>query len=335
MKSRVFVSCGQHTPEERLVARSVCKLLADRGFSAYLAIDVQTILDINGGIIRELKNSDCYLLVNFQRDQIGLDGKANPQFRGSLFSNQELAIAYALQFEKILIVNQTGVVSEGMLRYIGVNTETFGSHVDCAGVIDRALKRAGWLPTYSRRLGAGHIRFGNRLLTYGKLAGWFLYLDVHNFRPDIAAREATARLAAYKNPGEDFVPSFVRSPLKATSRPGFSHTIFPQSHEAFDMLCIGVDLTVASNANWVGQFMTPTASGQFYRAVGPECQVHLNSALDVMWTSPLPVKAGVCTFRYEIFAVDFPVLMADIEVDVPDKFPLKPPNARVVAQELS
>jgi hypothetical protein len=39
-----------------------CKLLEGRGFNVYVAIDVQTILEINAGIIRELKDSDYYLL---------------------------------------------------------------------------------------------------------------------------------------------------------------------------------------------------------------------------------------------------------------------------------
>jgi hypothetical protein len=33
-------------------------------------------------------------------------------------TNQELAIAYALEFDRLLIVNQQGMASEGMLAYI-------------------------------------------------------------------------------------------------------------------------------------------------------------------------------------------------------------------------
>src|SRR5690348_5423915 len=116
MKSKVFLSCGQRPPEMN-VAQALKKLLEQRGFNVYLAINAQTILEINAGIIGELKNSDCYVFVNFRRDQIG------EKHRGSLFSHQELAIAYALGFERILVVNQRDVLSEGILRYIGINTE--------------------------------------------------------------------------------------------------------------------------------------------------------------------------------------------------------------------
>src|SRR5690242_4859869 len=95
VRSRVFISCGQHTNDERHVAAGLYNLLQERGYSAYLAIGVQTILEINSGIIGELKNSDCYLFVNFRRESFGKGEDGNDQYRGSLFANQELAIAYA------------------------------------------------------------------------------------------------------------------------------------------------------------------------------------------------------------------------------------------------
>jgi hypothetical protein len=74
------------------IAQKVGKLLESRGFNVYVAIDVQTIFEINTGIIRELKDSDYDLFVNFCRE------KMDAGLRGSLFSNQELAIAYALGY---------------------------------------------------------------------------------------------------------------------------------------------------------------------------------------------------------------------------------------------
>src|SRR5262249_18029588 len=156
MPCKVFVSCGQRPGEEQKVAREICNMLIRRGFEPYLAINAQTILEINAGIIGELKDSDCYLLVNFRRDPIG-EGK----FRGSLFSNQELAIAYAFGFDRLLIVNQEAVEAEGMLRYIGINTESFGDVSECCAAVE--LNRSTWTKDYSRRLQAGPHRFGGPL----------------------------------------------------------------------------------------------------------------------------------------------------------------------------
>jgi hypothetical protein len=163
MRSKVFLSCGQR-PSEKQVAAKIGELLGERGFDVYIAIDVQTILEINTGIIRELKNSDCYLFVNFRREQIG------SEYRGSLFSNQELAIAYALGFERILVINQEGIRREGMLGYIGVNTETFIDFDDCCAIVGRALDRAKWTTDYTRRLRADRLRFSDEI-GYGFLVG--------------------------------------------------------------------------------------------------------------------------------------------------------------------
>jgi hypothetical protein len=130
--NRVFISCGQATDDERKVAREICELVKRIGFDAYLAIEAQTLLEINSGIIDELKASDYYLLINFNRDPLP-NGN-----RGSLFSNQELAIAHALGFKRLLVLNQVGVADEGMLRYIGINTQRFGGYADCVDVVARA-----------------------------------------------------------------------------------------------------------------------------------------------------------------------------------------------------
>ena len=142
MKARVFISCGQSNDDEKRVANEVGEILHSRGFDVYIAITVQTILEINQGIIRELRNSDCYLFVNFRREKI------EGGYRGSLFSNQELAIAYAFGFQRILVVNQTKIRPEGMLRYIANNTEEFIDLADCCSAVERALDRASWDPVF-------------------------------------------------------------------------------------------------------------------------------------------------------------------------------------------
>jgi hypothetical protein len=320
MKSRVFLSCGQN-PSEREIAGKIGELLEGRGFDVYIAVDVQTILEINTGIIRELKDSDCYLFVNFRRERI------SDRYRGSLFSNQELAIAYALGFERILVVNQDDILREGILKYIGVNTETFATFDDCCATIERALDRSNWTPDYSRRLAAGPLRVSDQTIRYGNLVGRFLYLDVLNQRPDIAALEATGRLAEFGRLGEVMLPSPIRSPLKATGRPGFSHTIFPKSWEAFDLLCVGtyanpVELNVSA----------PAASGTLVASVAVRTQpdVYMNTAYDVVSAPRLPITPGTWQLRFEFFAIDFPVLSVSIELTFSN---WSDPKGRILGQE--
>jgi len=329
MRSRVFVSCGQRA-EEKEVAGKVGQLLRERGFDVYVAIDVQTILEINADIISELKSSDCYLFVNFRREKIGESfdkrtGEKVEEYRGSLFSNQELAIAYALGFQRILVVNQERVLPEGMLRYIATNTETFAGFEDCCAAVRRALDRSGWTADYSRRLTGDRLRFEATLIGYGNLLGRFLYIDILNNRPDIAALETTARLSEFGIAGRALQPSPIRSPLKATARPGFSHTIFPKSHEAFDVLCVG-----AYSPQGAADFAAPPLSGAL---VGPvtygEPGVFLNTALDAIAPPRLPITLGVWHLRYEFFAIDFPVLSVLVELTIAD---WNRPSAQLLAQ---
>jgi hypothetical protein len=321
MKSKVFLSCGQR-PDEKDVARKVGELLEKRGFDVYIAIDVQTILEINTGIIRELKGSDYYLFVNFCRERIGVD------YRGSLFSNQELAIAYALGFERILVINQKGIRPEGMLGYIGVNTETFDSFKDCCATVERALDRSGWTTDYSRRLSAGGLRFSDEVIRCGGLAGRFLYLDIRNNRPDIAALEATGRLSGFARSGQTLEQSRIRSPLKATGRPGFSHTIFPKSHEAFDLLCVGI----YGEPVGLGRF-APPASGSFVGSalMQGEQGVFLNTALDVVGPQRLLTTPGIWVLHYEFFAIGFPLLSVLIELTLEN---WSEPRAKILKHEI-
>ncbi len=316
----MFVSCGQR-PGEKEVAGKIGTLLEKRGFDVYVAIDAQTILDINGGIIRELKSSDCYLFVNFCREKV--DGG----YRGSLFSNQELAIAYALDFDRILVVNQQGILPEGMLRYIGVNTETFVDFGDCCAVVERALSRSKWTTDYSRRLKAEHLRFSDGLIKYGNLVGLFLYVDIQNHRPDIAALDATARLSEFGHVGDPLQPCHIRAPLKATGRTGHSHTIFPKSHEAFDLLCVGTSLEPH-----LLNHLAPPLSGALV-GIAPTLEpsnVFLNTALDVAGAHPLPITLGVWLLRYEFFAIGFPVLSVTVELTLES---WNSPTARVITQD--
>ncbi|MDX2151430.1 MAG: hypothetical protein SFV54_11905 [Bryobacteraceae bacterium] len=307
MRSRVFVSCGQHKPEERAVTSQLKAMLEARGFDVYVAIDAQTILEINSGILRELKNSDCYLLINFRREPVGSG------YRGSLFSHQELAIAYALGFERILVVHQVGVHIEGMLAYIGVNTESFDRYEDCCEVVERAVLRAAWDPSYTRRLLGANLRFSPQLLTFGHLTGYFLYLDILNGRPDSAALETTARLCEIDCNGKGPVPSAIRSPLKASGRPGFAHTIFPRSHETFDLLC-------------VGRIIEPVQGDVIVHPQG----VYLNSALDLAGAGCIGTEAGLWRLAYEVIAIDFPTLSVSVELDVRD---WEKPRASLMHQE--
>jgi len=304
---KVFISCGQASPPEIRVAKKIGRFLKGRGFRFYIAKEVQTVFEINSEIIRQLKASDCYLFINFRRDKVGAH-----KFRGSLFSNQEFAIAYSLGFQKMLVINQRGVAPEGMLRYIGCNTEEFDGYADCFDTVKKVLDRANWNPNYLRCLRAGAIRLSDEVFyrdQAGSVRGRIATLEIHNGRPDLAALETSGRLNRYWDVrSRNKMECSIRSAIKATGRPGYAHTIFPDSHEAFDLFCVG-------RADHLPN----------------EDRVYLNSALDLIPKPALEITRGVWKLEYQFHAIGFPLIIVMVRLEWPrDGLP----SAKVVSQEV-
>ncbi len=187
MPARVFISCGQAIEEERNVSNELEQWFRSEGYDPYVAIQVQTIGDLNAGIIEALKASD-YVFINFQRDKI-VAGK-DEFYRGSLYSHQELTIAYAFGFEHFLVVNHKDVQDEGIQKFIVTNIPEFENGADILPLVTAAVQSAHWAPAYSRHLPLNPLRWAGEVV-YGDHAGRrrqkTLHGDVKNNRSDRAA----------------------------------------------------------------------------------------------------------------------------------------------------
>lgn len=284
MSAKVFISCGQRSAEERQAAADTAELLSREGFSVYVAIAAQSIEDVNSGIISQLRRSDYYVFIDFARDAVGSN------FRGSLFTNQELAIAYVLEFERVIFLQQQDVALEGLLRYMGSNATRFDAPASVPSLVLAGFRERNWSPAYSRHLVPCRRRWSETYLQYADLAGRFLYIDVENRRHDLAAYDAVARLVSI-----DGASSPDRSHLKVTGHPGYAQIIWPQNHGAFDMLM--------QSCNEPGH-------------------VFLNSALDAYPKSPVIDRPGTYHLRYAVLARQFPILYFTVRLTV-DNDPLR------------
>lgn len=295
MRAKVFISCGQGCEEERKVARQLGAWFESAGYQPYVAIEVQSILDLNAGIIGELKTSDYYIFINFCRERVtALDGS---QFsRGSLYTNQELAIAYALGFDHMLLMNQRGTKPEGVFKFIVTNIPEFDEHSEILSRVQEAVGKAGWRPDYTRQLVAGRLRLAEPVRYVGDTCPRdirTLHLDIRNERPDMGAMGCVARLARWGIHGQPLRVSEDRSLLKATGLPGFSHTIWPRSHCAFDLLGI---------------------------LMKTQRDVFLNSALDVHPRQPIISGPGNYHLEYEVFSQGFPPLIVNVLLSLTGDF---------------
>jgi hypothetical protein len=279
MSARVFISCGQRDGE-REIAQAVAQWFATRGYRPYVALEAQSIQNVNSGILGELRCADYYVFIDFRREAIGDGG--DERFRGSLFSHQELAIAYAMGFEHAIFFREAGVKLEGVCAYLASNATRFEDRNAVPSLVAQAVELRNWQPEYSRNLVVGPLRMSDEPIQYRDLRGRFLYADVQNRRPDVGATGVVARLSAFQLAGQPRQVSPNRSHLKVTGQQlAFQQTIWPCNHGAFDLLC--VDLERGS------------------------C-VYLNNALDVL---PRPVLfdcAGEHVLEYEVFAHGFDVV---------------------------
>jgi hypothetical protein len=296
MAGKVFISCGQATNAEKAVGSALFDWFKEKGFDPYLAIDVPTLFDLNSQILKELASSDFFLFINFKREQ-SANGFNLPL---SLFSHQELAIAYSLGFERVIIVNQKGALKEGILKFIVSNTPEFEEAAEIFGIAKKVVEIAKWNKEFSRGLFANNLVWGevNPRMLYRDhslpqpMCQVTLFCDIVNNRFNQGAGDCIARLAHIKKEGEERKPSWDRSHLKVTGQSGYKQNIFPTSHGAFDLLSIDYH-----NPNWA-------------------C---LHSALDTSPRQPIIQGLGIFELDYEVFAEHFPLLRFRVKVELNGK----------------
>jgi hypothetical protein len=241
MPGKVFISCGQASREEKDAANNIASWFDDQGFEPYVAIEVQSILDLNLGVINELKSSDYYLFINFRREKVFSDD--GDFYRGSVYTNQELAIAYTLGFDKMIFLNQVDTRREGMFASIVSNTPEFKSFDDVLPTVIEAVDKAQWDPNYSRNLVISNLHWSSSIIRYRDHTGQrdikALYIRVENKRGDVGAINTVVRLAHIVKPNGQKTRSPDRSHLKGAGAGNrYSQTIWPQNHVSYDILAL-------------------------------------------------------------------------------------------------
>lgn len=147
--ARVFVSCGQRDIEME-VANRVAKMLEGLGYEPYLARYEQSLRSLRENIFGKLRDQTEYLLfVDFRREKIN-----EKEFRGSLFSHQELAIASFLDLgeEDVIVFQESGVLKcDGMIGAFQGNATEF---TDRSELVETIKQRVGekWRNNWRRKL---------------------------------------------------------------------------------------------------------------------------------------------------------------------------------------
>ncbi len=256
MPAKVFLSCGQGTTEEKDFCKKLESWFKETGFNPYVAINDPVAEDLNKSVIQHLKNSDYFLFINFARERLeDFNGKITNQRRGSVYTNQELAIAYAMDFDDMLLFNQKGVIKEGILKYLRSNTIEFETKKQLFRDIKLRVTQK-WLSDFSRQLIVKNIRFNGDIDLIDKCEtpndeinkngtrirkSRFFCCEISNARPDKAAfaticnlkkvEDSNNRSRSFKDDGN----------LKFVSRSNCYETmIHPQRSLSIDLFTVSV-----------------------------------------------------------------------------------------------
>jgi hypothetical protein len=301
--AKVFVSCGQRLPSETSTAIKIRDLLRDKfGLDSYLAFTIQSVEDVMR-ITRDLSSCDYYLFIDFRREPIRRRGLTR-EYRGSLFTHQELALAHHLAFPEMIALKQEGVVMEGFAQYVLSNPDEFSQESDLLSKIEKLVLQRGWHKEYSRNLVVAQF-IQNPPCPYRDHSPMqprteiIWHCRTLNKRRDKAAVNTLAVLKKIEYPNGSSVTSPDQTYLKwAFQFEDYSRTVFPNSEARFDLLAIdcGNPLDVYLHSRL--DVYSPNAQGIICRQ-------------PVITGSP-----GVHKLSYQVFAENFPILDFTIELNL-------------------
>jgi hypothetical protein len=122
MKARIFLSCGQdfHSGEKQ-IAEAIKKRIneSDLGVECWAACEVQNLNDLRNIVFKQLEEADYFVFVDFKRERLvnisATKSTKQTLHRGSLFANQELAIAsYIGLGDSVLLLQEENVERKGV-----------------------------------------------------------------------------------------------------------------------------------------------------------------------------------------------------------------------------
>lgn len=177
-RAKIFISCGQKKGTDEVeIAKSIATALEKHGFESYIAVEDQNLKSLKEVVFKELSSSEYFLFIDFKREQI--DGV---NFRGSLFSHQELAIA-SFRDIKFLGFQEKGVELGGVLKSLQGNCSPFDDRNKLLNIVLEKIKKEGWKPDWKNQLSIERVpdQFTDAY-TKGRYA-FFFHINVKNLNP--------------------------------------------------------------------------------------------------------------------------------------------------------
>jgi hypothetical protein len=258
-KARVFMSCGQRSQSdleavthenlslatpELTIAKRIFDKLWKLGYEPYLALEQQTLQGVKEGIFENLRKAEYFLFIDFQREglfKLGTINLESGEHRGSLFSNQELAIATFLEYE-VLAFQEKGVKKEdGIMKFVQANCKTFSNRNRLPNTVITEIKKK-WNPNWRNELFIEPIiHSDDNVLNPYEGMGKYFHIAVTNRHKDKVARNCVSYVERIKNlkTNQTRVLEYVELKWKGVTSVGV--TIPPKSKRFLDAFHINHD----------------------------------------------------------------------------------------------
>lgn len=238
-KAKVFISCGQRKKADELqTAQEIGKQLTELGFEYYIALEEQTLRGVKDNIFRQLESSEYFVFIDFKREKIG-GSTGKTEYRGSLFSHQELALASFLEIPLIAFQEKGVKQEDGIMRYLQANSITFTNKHLLADVVGSEITKRGWKSGWKNLLvlerdSDQYMDLVRPSSDGGTVPVRFFHIMVRNLHPYKAALNCYAYLAKAKN-----LSTGVELPLETVEFKWAGYilpnaNISPSSQRAFD-----------------------------------------------------------------------------------------------------
>jgi len=197
-KARVFISCGQRNKRERKIGAAIKNYFEERKFEAYFAAHTHCSDALTENIFKFLRKSEYFVFIDFKREK-----RKKGKSRGSLFVNQEIAIATFLGLTGIGF-HERGVRREGILDYHIYQPFPFKTKADIILTLEKETEH--WDPTstneldmiYDKNTLTRNINYDFGLFQ-GKGIGDFYPLQILNCNKNNHAFSCSAYVTQIKN----------------------------------------------------------------------------------------------------------------------------------------
>ena len=238
-QARIFLSCGQSAENGELaLANIIAKRLETLGFEVYVASEQTTLRGVKEAIFPQIRDLEYFLFIDFKREQFA----NSAAHRGSLITNQELALG--MYFEKpTLIFQEEGVsVFEGLLKFVQGKPHKFSNRDLLPKQILDAVVAAKWSTDWHNGLAFSGVDFDDPDLvdTSGRKtgSGRFFHLHISNQHKATFANDCFGYLSNIKSLDTGKEESCNLSELKWAGTTLPSVRIAPNSTRSLDAFYI-------------------------------------------------------------------------------------------------